>query len=135
MNPLDPLVEAVAARVVELLRPELATLRAATPDAAAPLLMRRKEYARRVGYSVRALDARLPSDAYAGAGRLRRVLVAKADAALVGTGHREPMAKCDKCGTVAPASLPACPRCGEPTEDEGDEVERLARSTARKGTR
>ena len=133
MTALDPLVEAVAARVVALLRPELAVMlsRPTASDTGAPLLMKRKDYARRVALSIRALDTALPEDAYAGRGRLRRVLVTRADAVLLST-KREPQAKCDRCGTVAAASLPACPACGESNDDEGDEVEQLARSTARK---
>ena len=97
--------------------------------------MRRKHYAQRVAFSVRHLDQLLSSDCYVGRGREKRVLVAVADRALlerlanVSTMHVA-MARCDACGHIAPLSLDACPRCGEPNEDD---VLALARSTARKG--
>jgi hypothetical protein len=44
--------------------------------------MRPKRYAERVALSVRTLDRTLPPSCWAGSGKLRRVLVAEADAAL-----------------------------------------------------
>ncbi len=47
------------------------------------LLMTREQYAERVSYSLRKVDALLPASAYVGTGRLRRVRVEIADAALL----------------------------------------------------
>jgi hypothetical protein len=105
---LDALADRVAAR----LRPVLAVREASPVNASAATMMRRKDYARRVSLSVRALDARLPVDAYAGEGRLKRVIVAKADAALL-------------------ANAPAA----ETKDTPSDPVERLARAPARKAAR
>jgi hypothetical protein len=92
---------------LEIIAERLAGIEAAVASGA-PLLMTRRAYAQRVAYSARFLDGALPAEAWAGSGRARRVIVAKADAYLLARreGDDEP-------------------------EESGDDVERLALRAAR----
>ena len=62
------------------LRAVLGTERVAPTKAPLLLFARRERYSRRVGLSVRTLDNLLPPACWVGAGKLRRVRVAEADA-------------------------------------------------------
>jgi hypothetical protein len=108
---LDPEeLDTLAAQVAVHLRPMIEAL--ATTRAPLLLLARRERYARRVGFSVRALDGLLTRECYAGEGRQKRVIVAIADRVLL-------------------ARLGAAPASAEP-ESTADNVIALARATARR---
>lgn len=96
---------------LEIIGERLASIEAAVA-AGAPLLMSRSAYGERVDYCPRYLDATLPEDCWAGRGRARRIIVARADAFLL-SRTSEPNAEIDD-------------------GDEDDAVERSARRAARR---
>ncbi len=91
---------------VDILRPMLlAPKSTATPTPTdGPMLMRRRDYAKRAARSARTLDSELPADCFCGSGKLRRVIIAKADAFLLAESN---------------------------VDEDQDEITRIARARAR----
>jgi hypothetical protein len=97
---------------LEVIGERLASIEAAVASGS-PLLMTRAQYAARVAYSTRHLDGVLSPECYAGAGRSKRIVVAKADAFLLSSTSERDNGNHDDA-------------------HEGDEVERSAKRAARR---